>query len=251
MLSYLETAPIDLFLISVDGMEANNDAIRGRGTFRRATHSCRELHRAGQNVTISFHVGEGNRTDVAEIIALAAEMGVNIKVSPIRPIGRAVEELPNSLIQPNNYLQVVREAIELRKKYDRIKTFTDFDILDNSPDNGCQREPKTASCKAGRIMVNVNYDGRIYPCAFFATPEGEFSAGNIYETTVMEAWKTSPVFQPFRMQSKSETCQSCEYYQKKCVGGCPAIAHFTTGSLDARDPTCFAHLVKPPEINSS
>ena len=250
MLSYLKTAPIKFFLISVDGMEANNDAIRGRGTFRRAIHSCRELHHAGQNVMISFHVGEGNRTDVAELISLAADIGVNIKVSPIRPVGRAVEELPHSLIQPKNYLQIVQKVTELRRKYSHIKIFTDFDILDGQLDDACQRDAKTASCKAGRIRVNINYDGRIYPCSFFATPKGEFSAGNIYETTVTEAWKTSTVFQPFRIQQKSETCQSCAHYQKKCVGGCPAIAHFTTSYLDSHDPTCFAQLLDPsPTVN--
>lgn len=247
MLAYLQTAPIDLFLISVDGMETNNDAIRGHGMFRRAIHSCRKLHGAGQKVMIACHIGAGNWVDIGALAALADEISVDMKFSPIRPIGRASEDLPNALIRPQDYLHVVQEVTQLRHRYPNIRILTDFDILDGPPDNDCQQDPKAASCKAGRTMVHINYDGAIIPCAFFSTPEGEFSAGNIYQESVTHVWQESHVFQPFRVHQKSITCQSCGHYQRRCVGGCPAIAHFTTGSLDAHDPTCFANLIEPQE----
>jgi radical SAM protein with 4Fe4S-binding SPASM domain len=246
LLAYLRSAPIAHFLISVDGMEANNDAIRGRGTFRRATHSCGALRAAGRQVTIACHLGSTNVGDVGALVALAAELGVDVKFSPIRPVGRAAEELPGVVLRPEVYLGVVQEITRLRRRYPATRVFTDFDILDGAArgaaSGDCGRDPARASCKAGRTMVNVNYDGGIYPCAFFVTPEGEFSAGNIYDVSVAAAWRTSPVFEPFRVHQKSGTCQSCGHYQHACAGGCPAIAHFTTGSLDAHDPTCFATL---------
>ena len=250
MLEYLKQAPIEMFMISVDGLEENNNAIRGKGLFKRAVNSCRVLHKAGQNVMMALHVGMGNKEDVQGLVELAADIGINIKISPIRPIGRAVKELPSELIQPAVYMEVVEKIVSLRKQYPHIKIFTDFDILENSlPNHDCQRDPLKASCKAGRTMVNINYDGEIYPCAFFATANAEFSAGNLYETSVSAVWAIAPEFQPFRIQTKSSTCQSCGHYQKSCVGGCPAIAHFTTGYLDAHDPTCFADQVKPPEAS--
>lgn len=247
MLTYLLSVPIELFLISVDGMEINNDAIRGRGTFKRAIHSCQQLRSAGQRVMIACHIGTNNRGDIGELTALANEIGVDIKFSPIRPIGRAREELPNALIRPEDYLRVVQEAAQLRHLYPNIRINTDFDILNGPPDSDCRPDPKSASCKAGRTMIHINYDGTIIPCAFFATPEGEFSAGNIYQESVTHVWQEAPTFQPFRVHQKSRTCQRCGYYQKQCAGGCPAIAHFTTGSLDAHDPTCFIDLIESPE----
>ncbi len=243
MLSYLKTAPIELFLISIDGLEVNNDAIRGHGTFRQAFRSCRELHQTGQNVMIALHVGTTNKGDVQDVIALAADMGVSVKISLIRPVGRAVNELPSQVIQPDDYLKVVQKIIAARKLYPHIRIITDFDILDDPPSGNCQNKPKAASCKAGRTMVNVNYDGAIYPCLFFATSDREFSAGDIYQTTLIEAWRYSSVFQPFRVHRKSETCQICVHYQRSCTGGCPVISHFTTGYLDSHDPTCFAELI--------
>jgi radical SAM protein with 4Fe4S-binding SPASM domain len=244
LLAYLKTASIDLFIISMDGLKSNNDAIRGQGTFRRALHSCQQLRQAEQRVMIGFHVGVDNRTDVSGLITLAAEIGVDIKIAPIRPVGRAADQLPDALLQPRAYLEVVAEATRLRQEFPHIKILTDFDILDEATDIARRHDPITASCKAGRTMININYDGGIYPCAFFVTPSGKFCAGNIYEDSVTDVWRNSPIFRPFRIHQKSNICRACKHYQARCFGGCPAIAHFTKGYLDAHDPTCFAGLAK-------
>jgi len=245
LLSYLRTAPIAVFLVSIDGLERHNDAIRGAGTFAAAMNACCELAAAGQHVMISMHVGRSNRQDVAGLIQLAAESGVDVKISSLRPIGRARDELPGELIRPEEYLDVVRQIVHLRRWFPDTTILTDFDIIAGSPpDDDCRRNPGGASCKAGRTMVNVNYDGRIYPCGFFHTGEGEFSAGNVYDDLIGDVWADSPVFQPFRVHRKSDTCQSCGHYQRECNGGCPAIAHFATGRLDAHDPTCFSGLIQ-------
>lgn len=247
LLAYLSTAPVDEFMISIDGLEQRSDAIRGHGTFRRAVLSCRALHAAGRRVMIVMHVGRNNWPDVSGVIALAAQIGVHVKFSPIRPVGRASEEMKDELIQPEEYLEVVREVTRLRRRHPDIRIFTDFDILDGPAGGDCHRDPQNASCKAGRSMINVHYDGGIYACGFFVTPDGEFSAGNLYRDSVTQVWRESPVFWPFRAHQKSGTCQSCCHYQTRCAGGCPAIAHFTTGSLDAHDPTCFVQLTELPD----
>jgi len=243
MLTYLKTAPIDLFIISVDGLAATNDAIRGIGTFKRAFHSCQQLKQAGQQVMIGCHVGNTNRHDIKGLIMKAAETGIDVKISPIRPIGRAVKQLPNAFISPAHFMTVVSEVNVLRTQFPQIKILTDFDILGRETAVTHPQNPQKASCKAGRTMVNINYDGGIYPCAFFVTPEAEFCAGNIYQDTLRDIWQTSPVFQPFRIHQKSEQCRTCGMYQRHCAGGCPAVAHFATGYLDQLDPTCFVHFL--------
>ncbi len=248
MLDYLKSAPIDLFMISIDGLIANNDAIRGKGVFKRALLSCQELKKAGKQVMLSFHVGAGNQGDVAGLIKEAANIHVDFKVAPIRPIGRAKDHLPNALIAPKDYLRVVQTVIDSRQQYPHINIVTDFDILDETlPASDCHKDPTKASCKAGRTMININYDGEIYPCAFFADEKKTFSAGNIHSISMTQAWQQSTIFTPFRIQQKSAQCQSCHHYQQHCYGGCPAIAYFATSKLDAHDPTCFAELVAPPE----
>lgn len=244
-MAHLRTAPLGRLLVSLDGLEASHEAIRGPGTFARAVDSCRQLREAGQKVTVSFHAGAGNRSDMEGLCALAAGIGADFKVSQIRPIGRAADELPHALLEPRDYLEVATQVVRLRRRFPQIRILTDFDILGPAPDGACGRDPSRASCMAGRTNVDVHFDGSIYPCSFFATPERQFSAGSVYEQSVTQAWTSSPVFEPFRVHRKSEACQGCAHYQVQCKRGCPAVAHFATGCLDALDPTCFAHLVPP------
>ena len=89
---------------------------------------------------------------------------------------------------------------------------------------------------------HLNYkQGLPLRCAVdhFSLAVVEFSAGNLYEQSVGEVWTDSPVFLPFRTHRKSAECLGCEHYRTRCVGGCPAVTHFRTGTLDACDPTCF------------
>jgi radical SAM protein with 4Fe4S-binding SPASM domain len=251
LFSYLQAPPIEQFLISVDGMEASNDAIRGRGTFRRAIESARLLRRAGQQVMLSCHVGEMNRAAVSPLTELAASLGVNIKFSPIRAVGRAARAMPDGLIGPESYLEVVKAIVRLRTVFPDIRILTDFDLLGSDHLWDHRPDPARAACKAGRRMIHVNCDGGIYPCAFLVTPGTEFRAGSIYQSTVTEVWQQSPIFVPFRTQTKSMQCQSCRHYRRQCVGGCVAVAYADTGFLDAHDRNCFAHLLEPMQQQRS
>lgn len=242
LLDYLCNAPIDMFFVSLDGMEECNDAIRGTGTFRRALASCATLRQAGRRVMISYHAGRENQADLEPLAAQAAAIDVDLKVSPIRPIGRAIEEMPDSLLSPSEYHALVRRVVALRASYPEIRILTDFDILGEHRASDCAPDAMRESCKAGRTMININYAGEIYPCAFFATPDRRFSAGNVRDHDATTLWRTAETFRPFRTHQKSTTCQSCDHYQGACVGGCPAVAHFTSGALDAHDPTCFVDL---------
>jgi radical SAM protein with 4Fe4S-binding SPASM domain len=203
------------------------------------------LKEAGQKVMIGCHVGDGNAADIPGLVALAAELGVDLKVAPLRPVGRAVRELPPFLIQPRNFYAVVRQLTQLRRKYPQVHIYTDLDILEGPGTSECRRDPARAPCRAGRSMIHIHYDGGIYPCGFFIELGDHFRAGSIYEETATAVWQRPTTFEEFRVQQKSDTCRGCGHYQSRCSGGCPAIAYSTTGHLDALDPTCFADLVEP------
>jgi len=240
-LAYLLKAPIELFLISIDGMHEIHDEVRGNNTFARAVRSCRRLRQAEQSVTVAFHVGAWNYQDVEAVALLAAEMGAGFKLSPIRPVGRAAEAPALPLVDPAALRECVRRVTELRRRYPRLQIQTDFDLLDHSS-RGFPAGSGPPSCRAGRSMINVNYDGEIYPCAFFITPERELSAGNLASGPVLDVWHRSAVFEAFRRHTKPRRCQGCRHYRSGCAGGCPALAYASTGHLDAPDPTCFALL---------
>ncbi|MEF8733854.1 MAG: radical SAM protein [Candidatus Accumulibacter phosphatis] len=243
ILATLLESSIARFLVSLDGLEPAHEQIRGRGTFQRSVSTCRRLSVAGRSVALSCHIGRHNLHDVAGLAELAADLGVDLKFSPLRPVGRALAELQDILPRPQDYFGVVKAVSALRMKYPTIRILTDFDILDACQESFAVTHAGTA-CGAGRVMVNISASGDVYPCAFFVTPDRRFSAGNLHRESLGEIWRSSPVFEPFRVHSKAPECQSCAHYRNRCAGGCPAIGHFRRGALDALDPTCFAHLVE-------
>jgi radical SAM protein with 4Fe4S-binding SPASM domain len=239
--------PVDLFIVSLDGLQKANDSIRGKGVFDRAVDTVAWLRSLGRSVVLGVHLARSNVADVEGLIALAAELDAGVKFSPLRPVGRAQEYLHDQVLSPLVFLGAVRTITRLRANYPDIHISTDFDILRPVESSG-PPPPARASCPAGRSMLNVNYDGYVYPCAFLVTPQQEFAAGHLSEAPLLTLWQESPVFLPFRTLEKDAQCQSCFAYGQSCLGGCLAMSYFITGRLDAHDPTCFIEYIAPSDI---
>ena len=238
---------IALFLVSLDGLRSANDRVRGTGVFDRVVATVRWLRSLGRKVIVGAHLNHGNVADVEGLIALAAELGADIKFAPLRLIGRARELMADEAPTPADFCTAVQTITRLRGAYPRTRIYTDFDILQPATGASQTLSPSRASCPAGRSMLNVSYDGYVYPCAFLATPQREFAAGHLREAPLLSLWRESPVFDPFRTLEKDVRCRGCFAYGRACVGGCVAVSYFVAGRLDARDPTCFVEHVRPPE----
>lgn len=244
---WITDLPIDLFIISLEGLQNANDAIRGAGGFNRAIDTAIWLRGLSRAVTLGVHLRRSSVKDVEGLIALAAELGVNIKFSPLRPIGRAREHLGDEMLSPLDFYTAVQTVTRLRPNYPNVRISTDFDIL-QPVEPFTPPPPSRASCPAGRSWLNVSYDGYVYPCAFWVTPGQEFAAGHLHDAPLLTLWRESPVFLPFRTLEKDAQCQSCLVYGQTCLGGCLAMSYFATGRLNARDPTCFIEYVSNSEL---
>jgi radical SAM protein with 4Fe4S-binding SPASM domain len=243
-LERLLSDPVKRCLVSLDGLEEVHDQVRGTGCFRHAITTCRRLCATGKAVTITCHYGRHNIGNLAGLGALAAGMGADLKFSALRPMGRLLDQFAFALPTPEDGLRAAREVVRLRRRYPDLRIASDFDILDD------RREPSAitdawSACGAGRVLVSVAANGDVYPCAYFATGDHRFRAGNLNVRSLGEIWRNSPVFTPFRTHSKSSDCQTCTHYRRRCAGGCPAVAYHLLGAFDALDPNCFSHLVGP------
>jgi pyrroloquinoline quinone biosynthesis protein E len=246
MCRQLADLSIDQFIISLDGLQGANDRIRGRGVFNRSLETITSLCAAGQSVMIGVHLGLSNKDDIPGLIALAVELGCDIKFSPLRPLGRARQYLLQDVLRSIDFYHAVQMITNMRVKHPHIRIITDYDIL--CPFEGVDPQPvERGSCPAGRSFLNINFDGYIYPCAFLVTPDREFTAGNIYDAPLLTMWRESPVFESFREIEKDEQCRDCPVYTRTCVGGCVAMSYFAAGRLDAHDPTCFIEHVTQDE----
>ena len=247
---WIADLPIELFVISLEGLRDANDDIRGKGVFDRAVETAAWLRGLGRAVMLGVHLRHSTIGDVEGLIALAAELGVNIKFSTLRPIGRARENLSAEMLSPRDLYTAVRTITRLRSDYADVRISTDFDIL--RPVEPSSPPPLSrASCAAGRSWLNVNYDGYVYPCAFLVTPHQEFAAGHLRDAPLLTLWRESPVFLPFRTLEKDAQCQSCFAYGQTCLGGCVATSYYAAGRLDAHDPTCFIECISADLIEGS
>lgn len=239
--------PVELFIVSLDGLRDVNDSIRGQGVFDRVVETATWLLGQDRSLMLGVHLTRSAVGDVAGMIALAAKLGAGIKFAPLRPLGRAQQHLRKEILCPADFYKAVCTITRLRGEYPGIQISTDFDIL-RPVEPSHPLSPSRGSCPAGRSMLNVNYDGYVYPCAFLVTPRREFAAGHLHETPLLTLWHKSPVFPPFRTLQKDAICQSCFAYRQTCVGGCVAVSYLTTGRLDAHDPTCFIEFVSPADL---
>jgi len=242
---------IALLLVSLDGLEVINDRIRGQGVFDRVVDTVRWLRGLGRKVMLSVHLNRSNVADVEGLVALAADLGADVKFSPLRPIGRARYLMADEVLTPADAYAAVRTVTCLRAVYPNTRIVTDFDVLQPVADSPLPPPPSRASCPAGRSMLNVNFDGHVYPCAFLVTAQREFSAGHINGGSLLSLWRESPVFLPFRILEKDAQCRGCFAYGQTCVGGCVAMSYFTTGRLDAHDPICFIEHVSASELGAA
>lgn len=239
LLHRLLRAPVARFIISLDGMRDSHEAIRGEGTFARALGSCRSLRDAGKSVTVALHARRDNLEDIPGLGEVAAQLGATLKVTPMRPVGRAAESLADAVLDAAGFRQVAEIVAQTRSRFPNLRILADFDIFVPGASSWGITD-SGLSCGAARTLLNIGFTGDVYPCAFFVTPDRAFSAGNIHRQSLESIWLHAPVFEPFRVHTKSRRCQRCDFYATRCAGGCPAMAHFTTGRLDALDPLCFA-----------
>jgi MoaA/NifB/PqqE/SkfB family radical SAM enzyme len=161
-------------LVSIDGLEKENDARRGQGTFAKATEGCRELQRQkilyGVATTVTAENFKSVLTEeyVNHFIQLGA---MYLWFYVYRPVG--VDPAPEWSIKPDMMLELRRRLLRLRRKMPIILIDTYWD------------EMGFAVCPASRGMAFViGPQGSIEPCPpLNVTKEwiGD-NGGNFYET---------------------------------------------------------------------
>ncbi len=214
--------------VSLDGATPEvNDAIRGEGTFRKIISGIELL--SGKNIPLSINtvVTSLNYTQLNELKALAISYGARLRVSRLRPSGRARESWEKLKLNSNQ----LRELSDWLSRDPSILTGDSFFSI--SPDG--RRQLGLEMCGAAKMTACIDPLGNVFPCAFLQA--AEFCGGNLGEETFKDIWDSAPSFQRFRRLEPS-SCRTCPRFEK-CRGGCPAVAYFLSRDLDSPDPECM------------
>jgi [mycofactocin precursor peptide]-tyrosine decarboxylase / 3-amino-5-[(4-hydroxyphenyl)methyl]-4,4-dimethylpyrrolidin-2-one synthase len=214
--------------VSLDGVnEESNDAIRGKGSYRRALRGMQELANHGVDFSINMVLMRHNYDQLEAFKMLAADVGASLRVSRFRPSGRGKEnweELAPDKVQLENFARWLENDTH-------VLTGDSFFSLTSER----RRRLGLDLCGAAKMTCCLSPLGDFYPCAFLQ--ESRFQAGNVRQVSLKETWLHSEVFRTFR-ELEVKSCHSCHRFDS-CRGGCPAVAYHTHKDLSQPDPECL------------
>ena len=218
--------------VSLDGATpASNDAIRGKGSFRKALNALEFLRKRDIEVSVNTVLTKLSFPELDALVDLAASFGAKLRISRFRPSGRGKKNW--------SQLNVSREQMlsfsDWLSRHMVVSTGDSFFSVSHED----RRSLGLNMCGACKLTCCVSPLGEVYPCAFLQ--EREFLAGKLPEESFTDIWENSPIFHSFR-DLEIKSCESCVRFDF-CHGGCPAIAYHTQRRLGLPDPQCLHNCV--------
>ena len=244
---------IGRYLVSLEGIKAVNDLLRGPGAFEATIQTIDDLIAAGKPVRVNTMLSRTTLEHLREMVALCAAHKVkHMSLIPPRPAGRAVSksfaaEMPG----PREMEMAARMIASLYREYD-VSIEYEYNIYQPAA-CGQSSDPvlnKIVSCPAGREAAFISPTGWLYACGCSpggsprAVERAPFAAANVRQLDaagIWKAWQRSDVWSPFRdlHQSKDPACFQCSYYGRGCFGSCPVHAFLSGGAFNSPDPLCW------------
>ncbi|MDB5104869.1 MAG: putative Radical superfamily protein Coenzyme synthesis protein [Fibrobacteres bacterium] len=235
----LKQAGLEGMGISLDSIRAKaHDSFRGMtGAFEKTCEAVRICRRAGIHAQVHFTVTRWNRTEVAQAVEMARDLGAAIiNFFFLVCVGRGQGSMD---LAPSEYESSLKEIAALQKSSRGILVQTRCTphfkriLHDADPQSPYTRATgyDGGGCLAGTHYCRITPKGEVTPCPYM-----ELSAGNIRTEGFWGVWDQSRLFQSMRDPSLLEgRCGSCEF--KLLCGGCRARA-LVEGNLMAEDPSC-------------
>jgi radical SAM protein with 4Fe4S-binding SPASM domain len=237
--------------LSIDGLEATHDALRGvPGSWRQALAALGHLRAAGMYVSVNTQI---NRRSMPELHALydkLRETGIHSwQVQMTVPMGRAADQA-ELLLQPYEFLELFPLLAELAERglADGIRLRPGNNVGYFGPYEALLRGAGDASehwvgCQAGVQVLGIEADGAIKGCP--SLPSQPYTGANIRDLSLAQIIETTEAL-GFNRKLLTEPeratedlwgyCAGC-YYAEVCRGGCSWTSHVFLGKR-GNNPYC-------------
>jgi radical SAM protein with 4Fe4S-binding SPASM domain len=239
-----QAAGLQSVSVSVDGMTASHDALRGvRGSFDAALRAIAHTRTAGMQASANTQIGRRNARDVPELVERLIGAGIAAWQAQITvPMGRAADDA-DVVLEPYQMLEVIPMLARAKSRADAANVVFwpgnnvgyygphEAHLRDSLPD--CHR----GSCGAGRAAIGIESSGNIKGCP--SLPSADYVGGNVRDAPLKDIWERSPEVGFMRERSVDDLwghCRTC-YYAEDCLGGCSWTAHSATGR-PGNNPFC-------------
>lgn len=231
--------------VSIDGLEATHDALRGSpGSWRAAVDALARIGEHGIAATVNSQI---NRLSMPELPALATLLGEHAvrawQVQLTVPMGRAADR-PDLLLQPYDLLELFPLLVWIDKTRARPAGVTMR--LGNNVGyfGGFEKHlmmPGTAqwsSCSAGKYTLGLEADGSIKGCP--SLPTAFYTGGNLRDVRLADVLDSRHELTFLRERTVDDLwgfCRHCEHAES-CLAGCTWTGHVFFGK-PGNNPYCI------------
>jgi radical SAM protein with 4Fe4S-binding SPASM domain len=230
--------------VSVDGLEATHDALRGvRGSFDSAMRAIESFAAAGIPVSANTQIGRTSLREIPAVFELLVAAGIRAwQVQLTVAMGRAADE-PDLLLEPYQMLEVLPMLGRLKARADQaqVRIWPGNNIGYFGPYEtklrGTLPRGHLSSCGAGRSTLGIEANGDIKGCP--SLPTADYVGGNIREHRLREIWEQSAPLRFTRDRTVEDLwgyCRGC-YYADTCRAGCSWTSHVLFGK-PGNNPFC-------------
>ena len=236
-------AGLSSLTISIDGLEATHDRLRGMpGSWRRAFNAMRDIRAAGGKVACNTQINALTRVELAPLLELLAPAGIHSWQLQITvPHGNAADH-PEILLQPHMFLDLfntldglVTRCTELGVRLWPSNNLGYFGPIERRLRMAQKRHWR--GCDAGVTTMGIESDGGIKNCPSLGGPVN--IGGKWREHGVRKIWEESYQLGYIRARTVDDLwgyCREC-YYASTCMAGCTAASEPLLGR-PGNNPFC-------------
>lgn len=223
--------------VSLEGMAATHDRIRGPGSFTLVSNAIRELTRAHIPVMISFTAHRRNFREFPAVARLAQELGVTrVWTDRLIPLGAGAQGATESLTptETREYIELLRSARQSARRrwswWPRRRT----EVAQHRALQFLGGEGVPYRCVAGESLLALLPNGDLLPCRRMP-----IRVGNVLQTPLRDLYFEHPLLRTLRNPRHiASGCEGCSL-EKLCRGGLRCLSFALHGNPFHSDPGCW------------
>lgn len=255
---------VDKLCISIDGPEEIHDLSRGVvGSYKKMTQAIKYLQKYNVQLDGIITLTKINKDYLFETLQLISSLGIKtVAIMIMATVGNAYKNKNRVEINYDEWKEIYLKLTDIKKTSSLpvdvaivptgesaypwllylplIETNRENDInLWIANDSMSTVSEKCYACTAGKDNFAIDGYGNVFGCSLMYT-EKSLIAGNVYDKTISEIWKNSPIFNTFRnlkLEEINGECKKCKYLNL-CKGGCRVCAYTATKDLNGSDIRC-------------
>ncbi len=228
---------------SLDGLEADHDAVRRPGSFRRVVSAIERCTSAGIPVGVLTHLNRLNSHKLEAQRAWLQAHGVGFWQLQLGVPTGAMADHRELVLLPEDLLWLIPELARLRRASPSFVSIAEnigyYGVYEAALRDRGNAIPFWYGCRAGCRSIAIKSNGDIMGC--LALPHvPDLIEGNVRDTSLVELWRRPGAFSLNRDFDESRLggfCASCRY-RDICRGGCSWTSCSMTGSY-YDNPYCF------------